>query len=75
VQNHSAPTLANLTWFDLAIEEQGKLVKMTKRSITDLNAAGVDSFEQIKALATLEQVLSALIQKREEVREALLATK
>ncbi len=75
VPTETSPTLADLNRLDWAIAEQGKLVKMTKRTLADLTAAGVDSSEQVKALATLEQALNALAQKREEVRDTLLSTK
>jgi hypothetical protein len=75
VQNDRSLTLADLTRLDWAIAEQAKLVKMTRRSIADLTAASVDSSEQVKALATLEQALSSLTEKREEVRKTLLRTK
>jgi hypothetical protein len=72
VKNGSSLTLADLIRLDWAIAEQGKLVKMTKRSIAALTAAGVDSLEQVKALAVLEQAVSSLNRKREEVRKTLL---
>jgi hypothetical protein len=70
VQNDPSLTLADLIRLDWAIAEQGKLVKKTKRSIADLNAAGVDSFEQLQALAALEQALSSLTKSAKQSAKA-----
>jgi hypothetical protein len=71
----SAPSLAYLSRLDWAVSEQAKLVKMTKRSIVDLTAASVDCSDRVKALATLDQALTNLTAKRDEVRRTLLSTK